>query len=147
MNDIKSTENRQEKKPLYVEHNGALQAGGMTASVRSRIFGRPRRRGRLRWSRRCSAQSARAPRGRSRRAPPPGAGPGPGTRGRGLALRAGGGAGSGTPGRLGAPLLGESNRSPGHEGVRPPTGPALPAEARPIRAVLTGEWAEPAQLL
>nr|XP_044612362.1 collagen alpha-2(I) chain-like [Equus asinus] len=53
----------------------------------------------------------------------------------------------GAPGRCRARLSGGSHRTPGHQGVRPPTGPAFPAAARPIRAAFTGGWAEPAQLL
>lgn len=77
-----------------------------------------------------------------------GAGPGPGGVGAGPGSpRRGAERGPGTPARSRAPLVGGNHRSPGHEGVRPPSSPALPAATRPIRAAFTGEWAELAQLL
>lgn len=73
--------------------------------------------------------------------PGPGAGVGPGS------PRRGAGPIWGAPGRCRARLVDGSDRSPGHQGVRPPTGPAFPAVAWPIREAFTGGWAQPAQLL
>ncbi|XP_073069660.1 pre-mRNA-processing factor 40 homolog B isoform X5 [Manis javanica] len=75
---------------------------------------------------------------------------GPGTRWRGGGAwfsAPGAGTGPGSPGRCRARLVRGSDRSHGHQGVRPPTGPAFPAAVQPIRAAFTGGWAEPAQLL
>ncbi|KAK2506316.1 hypothetical protein MC885_014114, partial [Smutsia gigantea] len=86
---------------------------------------------------------------RSGRAPPPGGRTrDPWGRGGGACLSApGAGPGPGSPGRCRARLVRGSDRSTGHQGVRPPAGPAFPAAAQPIRAAFTGGWAEPAQLL
>lgn len=94
------------------------------------------------------AQARSAPGGGPRRAPPQGAVPGFCARGGG-AWRSGPGAEPGRAHRAGWGLRSSARATgaPATKGCDPPTGPALPAEARPIRAVFTGEWAEPAQLL
>lgn len=79
------------------------------------------------------------PASRGRRWARRGAGPASPRRGAGPSL--------GAPGRCGARRVDGSARGPGHQGVRPPPGPAFPAKVWPIREALTSGWAQPAQLL
>lgn len=137
----------------------AATAGKRRAQVRRRPAGRagrqesgrrgePAREARSSRLARPGFCGSRRASGARRRAPPPVGGPGTWRRGGGVWLSApGAGPGPGAPGRCRARLVRGRDRSPGHQGVRPPTGPAFPAAARPIRAAFTGGWAEPAQLL
>jgi hypothetical protein len=130
------------EKSRSVNRCSALCAGEINGSVRSGWWprsrgqeggcepGEPRRPAQPARGQSQARPGALRPRGWAQARPAPGGGPRIlRTWGRGLALRAGGGAGPGTPGRLGAPLLGESNRSPGHEGVRPPHWPRPPGRS------------------
>lgn len=87
----------------------------------------------------------RAVRARSRRAPPLVGGPRTRRRGGGAWLSApGAGPDPGSPGRWRTRLVGGSYRSPGHQGVRPPTGPAFPAAvSQSERLLLAGGPSRP----